>query len=136
MQRIPTHGLTIITLLLGNWSKTMNTMPEKIYSIYPPTVINTTDGSRFAVYSGSGWFQVDEDFTMEDAVARWVKTKDLSLVQESIGDKSWEVESSKKGKFYTVRYNDGRWGCNCPANTYHRNKECRHIKQIKEKQNV
>ena len=134
MQRIPTHGLTIIILHLGNWSKRMNELPEKIVSLYPPTVINCSDGTRFAVYSGSGWFQVDEDFTLEDAVARWEKwTPNSQPLNESIGDKSWQVESSKKGSFYTVRFNNGYWGCSCPANTYHRNKECRHIREIKEK---
>ena len=106
MQRIPTHGLTIIILHLGNWSKRMNELPEKIVSIYPPTVINCSDGSRFAVYSGSGWFPVDEDFTLEDAMSRWVKwTPESKPLNESIGDKSWQVESSKKGSFYTVRNN-------------------------------
>jgi len=112
----------------------MNELPEKIVSLYPPTVINCSDGTRFAVYSGSGWFQVDEDFTLEDAVARWEKwTPNSQPLNESIGDKSWQVESSKKGSFYTVRFNNGYWGCSCPANTYHRNKECRHIREIKEK---
>ena len=115
----------------------MSTLPDKIVSIYPPVVINTTDGGRYAVYSGSGWFPVDEDFTQEDAKARWVQcSPNTQPLNESINDKSWKVESSKKGSFYTVRYHDGKWGCTCPANTYHRNKECRHIKKIKETNNV
>lgn len=112
----------------------MNELPDKIVSIYPPTIINTPDGARFAVYSGSGWFPVDEDFTQEDAMARWEKwTPQSKPINESIQDKSWQVESSKKGSFYTVRYYNGHWGCSCPANTYHRGKECKHIKQIREK---
>jgi hypothetical protein len=115
----------------------MNELPEKIVSLYRPTVINTIDGTRFAVYSGSGWFKVDEDFTLEDALARWEQwVPEQKPIQESIKDKSWEVESSKKGSFYTVRFYNGHWGCNCPANTYHRGKECRHIKEIRKKENV
>jgi len=112
----------------------MSELPEKIVSMYPPTVINCSDGTRFAVYSGSGWFQVGEDFTLEDAVARWEKwTPDGKTTINEVKDKSWQVESSKKGSFYTVRNNGRRWGCSCPSNTYNRNKECRHIKEIKEK---
>ena len=112
----------------------MNNLPDKIVSLYPPVVLNTPDGERFAVYSGSGWFPVDDEFTYEDAMSRWEKwTPAAKPINESINDKSWQVESSKKGSFYTVRYHNGYWGCNCPANTYHRGKECRHIKQIKEK---
>jgi hypothetical protein len=113
----------------------MNELPEKIVSLYPPTVINCSDGTRFAVYSGSGWFQVDEDFTLEDAMSRWEKwtPSGKTPLNEEVKDKSWQVESSKKGSFYTVRNNGHYWGCSCPANTYHRNKECRHIREIKEK---
>lgn len=113
----------------------MSTLPEKIVSIYPPTIINTSDGGRYVVYSGSGWFPVDEEFTQEQAMSHWVQwtSKSKETLNESIQDKSWQVESSKRGSYYTVRYLDGKWGCNCPANTYHRGRECRHIKQIKEK---
>lgn len=112
----------------------MNNLPEKIVSLYPPTIIHTVHDKKFAVYSSSGWFEVDEDFTLQDAYDRWEKwVPSGKPLNESIQDKSWEVESSKKGSFYTVRNNGNYWGCSCPANTYHRNKECRHIKEIKEK---
>lgn len=112
----------------------MNELPDKIVSVYAPVVINTVDGGRYAVYSGSGWYKVGDEFTLEDALARWEKwVPERKPLTESIKDASWQVESSKKGTFYTVRFYDGHWGCNCPANTYHRGKECKHIKSIREK---
>ena len=113
----------------------MNKLPDKIVSLYPPTVINVLEGKRYAVYSGSGWFEVDEEFTMEDAMSRWEKWTPNGTIalNEEVKDKSWQVESSKKDSFYTVRNHNNYWGCSCPANSYHRNKECRHIREIKEK---
>ena len=37
-----------------------------------------------------------------------------------------EIESSKPGKFYTVRFSHGQWSCNCPDHVY-RNSHCKHI---------
>lgn len=115
----------------------MSQLPEKIVSLYPPVVLHSPlDGQKYAVYSSSGWFPVDDDFTYEDAMARWERWEpEAKPINESINDSSWQVESSKKGSFYTVRYYNGIWGCDCPANMYHRNKECRHIRETKSKIN-
>lgn len=109
----------------------MNELPDKIVSTYAPVVIDTLQG-RYAVYAGAGWYPVDDTFTEKDALDRWEKWMPESLpVEESIENQSWEVESSKKGKFYTVRYRNGHWSCNCPANTYYRGNECKHIKSTR-----
>ena len=42
-----------------------------------------------------------------------------------------EVEGSK-GKKYTVKCNDDRWSCTCPAFGWSGNSGCKHIKQIKD----
>jgi len=110
----------------------MNQLPDKIVGLYPPVIANTAHG-RYAIYSGSqyGWFEVDETFTHEDAMSRWVRMEFTNESPVSSEHRTWEVENSKKNGFYTVRNHANNWSCSCPAGMYHR-KECKHIRQIKE----
>lgn len=80
-------------------------------------------------YVCPGWHQVPSgttreqiEFDMHDYV---VKSKPLSGIM-----KTFQVESSKPGKFYEVKNNNGNWSCNCPASSFHRG-DCKHIKALK-----
>jgi|688.fasta_scaffold01216_26 hypothetical protein len=112
----------------------MTYIPDKVVSILPPAILGEA-GRKHVIYgmcqSDSGFYHVPDDFTYEDARSRWVQwTPPPKIKAES---KTWNVESSKKGSFYNVKNDGNYWSCSCPSNIYHRNKDCRHIKQIKEK---
>ena len=42
----------------------------------------------------------------------------------------WEVEGSK-GKKYTVKVDDDKWSCSCPAFGWSRGSGCKHISKVK-----
>jgi hypothetical protein len=108
-------------------------IPKKITSLYPPTVVDTQSG-RYAVYSGgkdSGWYPVSKDFTMEDALKRWVKLE-VGKADKS-GDWTWQVENSKKNGFYTVKFDKQGWSCTCTGFGFRRT--CKHVEQTKKKIN-
>lgn len=52
--------------------------------------------------------------------------------EKPIGE-TWEVTGSK-GNQYVVSLSSGRWSCTCPGHGF-RNR-CRHVEEIREKQNV
>lgn len=111
---------------------TTNILPEKVTTLYPPTVVTTISG-RYAVYSGGGnggWFAVDENFTMKDAMDRWEK---LQMKKEEPKDLSsawkWEVPNSKGNGTYDVEFNKGGWNCSCVGFSFRR--DCKHVQQIK-----
>jgi hypothetical protein len=45
---------------------------------------------------------------------------------------AYKVEGSKGNK-YTIVNDGGIWTCSCPAHGFGRGKDCKHIKQIKNK---
>ena len=45
----------------------------KIEGCYPPTIMTTISGVRYAI-SGSSWVEIEDDVTMEDALKGWIST--------------------------------------------------------------
>ena len=50
----------------------------------------------------------------------------------NISKRTYKVEGSK-GNVYDVKYDSGRWSCDCPAYSWSRGSECKHIKSIRTK---
>ena len=109
-----------------------NTFPQKITTLYPPTIVNTVSG-RYAVYAGGeqgGWFEVDENFTMQDAMDRWEKLSFAKQEPKTPADMwKWEVDNSKGTGKYTVQFDRSGWNCSCVGFSFRR--DCKHVQQIK-----
>ena len=48
--------------------------------------------------------------------------------------KEYKVKGSK-GNVYKVVSDDGIWTCSCPAHGFGRGKDCKHITELKKKEN-
>lgn len=130
----------------------MNELPEKIFSQYPPTIIDTSKG-RYVVYEvGNGWYPVDAEFTIEDAMKRWEQKRPIELPsQEPDAPVSTRAQGKKivihvdkvtsasdPSKSYEVlRYDDDTYSCNCPSwvfknkGTDDNSRHCKHIDKVK-----
>ena len=56
------------------------------------------------------------------------KSKNIKVKSE------WKVSGSK-GNVYKVVNDDGFWSCSCPAHGFGRGRDCKHIVELKTKQN-
>lgn len=135
----------------------MNELPEKVFSQYPPTIIDTPNG-RYVVFEvGSNWYPVDANFTHEDAMTHWERKRGIIVppqeeakraahaipVGKKIVVKTTSVASSTNAaKSYEVlEYDDGSYSCNCPSWVF-KNKGtdsseermCKHIVKVKQEQ--
>jgi len=103
----------------------MNNLPDKIVNFLPPTIVELR-GKRWVVFSSAGWFEVDSNFTMEDAFKRWVKWKPSGA---DLPEQTFEIASKRSGDIYKVKYKNRTWSCECAGFSFRRN--CRHIKLAK-----
>ena len=93
-------------------------------SLYPPTVVSFSDGTRYAI-SGNKWVPVEDNIGVKDL--KWTpldKDKDFGIEK-----KKWEVVGST-GSIYAVKYQKGfGWHCSCKGYLYRRS--CRHVDNLK-----
>jgi len=108
-------------------------MELKIVS-HLPAVSFELDG-KFWIAAGAQWVEVDRIYTPKELEKIWVKEQPkyqyTSTKQES-KTKTYKVAGSK-GKSYTIIQKGSEWSCNCPASTFRRWENCKHIKEIKSK---
>lgn len=106
-------------------------IPKKIVSLLHPTVV-TLGGQRYLVISGSkdqdGWYPVKDTFTFEKAQSIWTRRVfgDVINIQET---KLIKIPNSKKNGYYTVKFVDNDWTCDCTGFGFRR--KCRHIDEAK-----
>jgi hypothetical protein len=101
----------------------LDTIPEKVASMWHPTIIKGVQG-RYAVF-GSKWFRVDDSFTFEDALKHWEPERKKAVTPK---ENSWKVKNSKGNGYYTVSFNSV-WNCTCTGFGFRR--DCKHVQQIK-----
>ena len=97
-------------------------------------IINTISGT----YVCPGWHPVPAGTTREQIEFDMTSTpsvKKAATEEPKMANKEWQIESSKKNKFYTVSLRDATWDCTCPAKNFHRG-DCKHIKAQKSLQEV
>lgn len=97
----------------------------------PPTLFNANDGKRYILPT---WQEVLPETTISDI--EWVKmilTDEVKTkVKEKIEENTFKFESkSDPGSFYTVTKKGDKYKCTCPGSFRAFDKECKHIKQIK-----
>jgi len=101
----------------------------KIHSFLPPGI--TTIGGK--TYVCPGWHEVPCDTTLNEVYERW--TQDLPKMENKPTHLiNVMVDSSTAGKQYNVTFDGTYWNCECQGFGFRRN--CRHIKEIKEQNNI
>ena len=108
----------------------------KIYTFPPSDQYGEVFGlakTNSGTYVCPGWHPVPNGTTRDQIKfhpsAKVVKPKAAPIITKT-ENRSWQVEASKPGKFYTVSEKDSRWDCTCPAKMFHRG-DCKHIKAKK-----
>ena len=92
-------------------------------------IVRTSSGN----YVCPGWHSVPQGTTRDQIEFDMTSTptvKKAVTEEPKMANKEWQVESSKKNKFYTVSLRDNTWDCTCPAKNFHRG-DCKHIKAQK-----
>jgi hypothetical protein len=113
-------------------SKEIFTFPHSDFYGEVFAIVKTISGT----YVCPGWHPVPEG-TERDQI-RFLpsdKPKRVELKNEQTIEKTWKVESSKPGKFYTVLFNGKSWSCNCPSAQFHRG-DCKHVKMKKSEESL
>jgi hypothetical protein len=91
---------------------------------------NGTGGFTFHVKDGKkfitpAFIEVPMDTDFKDVI---VEPKPPRA--EDLPDKVWKFTGSK-GNEYEVKRANGGFTCTCPASMFQRNKECKHIREVK-----
>lgn len=96
-----------------------------------PAISFELDG-KYWIACGAQWIEVDRIYSPKELSKIWVKAKPkyVAVVEKPSKPKTYAVKGSK-GISYKVKNANGAWSCNCPASTFRRWEECKHIKQVK-----
>lgn len=83
---------------------------------------------------GDGWVKVNRHYSWTELEKLWDKIEYgiRKTIQKSEVKKEYEVKGSK-GNSYKIVNDEGIWTCSCPAHGFGRGKDCKHIKEIKNK---
>ena len=102
----------------------------KYKSFKPLVCFKSTQSDQYYIIADGAWYKVDRFYSPEE----------LNLLQEKISYsdkefkgtpiKSYEVNGSN-GKIYEVTYISNMWNCTCPAHSFKKYADCKHITQIK-----
>lgn len=93
-------------------------------------------GGKYWLACGAQWIEVDHVYTQEELKKAWINERPSympPIPTTKQKTESYRVAGSK-GKSYIVKNKSGVWSCNCPASTFRRWEECKHITAIKTKQ--
>lgn len=106
-------------------------MKRIVHSFVVPIVhTSTQDGKRYIIADGK-WTEVESDFHWNDII--WFQ-KPFKGGKHNAFKIQMEFEvTGSGGKKYTVRCDENRWSCSCPAYGYSFGRtECKHIKAKKD----
>lgn len=87
------------------------------------------DGQCFIIADGI-WHKVDRMYSVEELelLQEKISYEDISLKHLNV--KSYTVNGSKNST-YEVTYMNNVWSCTCPAHSFRKYSDCKHITQIK-----
>jgi hypothetical protein len=102
----------------------------KIKSHLPPASFEL-DG-KYWIACGAQWVEVERVYSSEELKTIWVNERDeyRPIVKPAEKIKNYKVKGSGNIT-YVVKNKNGNWSCNCPASTFRRGTECKHVAQIK-----
>ena len=102
-----------------------------VHSFMPPVVFDSIQepGIRYVIADGK-WTQIPNHLGYKHILHF---KKDHKDGKHHAFKSTFEQEvDGSKGKKYTVKCEDDRWSCSCPAFGFSGNSGCKHIKQIKD----
>ena len=108
-----------------------------INSLLPPVSFQSVVDNQWYIAttdSKLGWVKVDRKYEWEELNKMWRKktygTK--NKIKPKPIKQTYSVDGSKGNKSTVINDSD-IWACTCPAFGWGRGKDCKHIKQIKNK---
>lgn len=110
---------------------------RRFRSHYPPLSFQGTFSHQWYVIcssDGDGWVKVDRSYSWNELEKLWDKIEYGNKAKPTptkTKSKEYKVAGSK-GNTYKVVNDAGVWTCSCPAHSFGRGKDCKHIKQIKD----
>ena len=99
-------------------------------SFTPPVYFQSPISEKHYIIVDGKWNEVTRSYTMTELMEIWEKVTYTKTESTSINKRSYEVHGSK-GNVYEVSIVNGIWGCTCPAHSFKRYVDCKHITQIK-----
>lgn len=101
----------------------------KFKTFNPLVCFKSTISNCYYIIADGKWHEVDRQYSLEELV----------LMHEKITPKETAVNSSRKsyevsgsgGKIYEVTFMNSMWSCTCPAHSFRKYTDCKHITQIK-----
>ena len=102
-----------------------------VHSHMPPVVFDSIQepGIRYLIADGK-WTPIPNHLGYKHVI-HFKKPSEKEKHHAFKNTFEQEVDGSK-GKKYTVKCEDDRWSCTCPAFGFSGNSGCKHIKQIKD----
>ena len=107
----------------------------KFKSLYPPVCIWGPFTESWYIIVDGKWNPVTRFYSWAELEPMWEKiqqTKSEAKSQKLGVKETYKVKGSK-GNVYNVVNDDGFWTCTCPAHSFGRGRDCKHITQLKSK---
>ena len=109
----------------------------RLKSFYPPISYKGAITNKWYVIcssDGDGWVEVNRQYSWSELEKLWDKIQygTPKTMEKVVVKKEYKVKGSK-GNVYNVENYNGYWSCTCPAYGFGRGKDCKHIKEIKNK---
>ena len=106
-------------------------------SYLPPVSFQSVVNGQWYIVTTKEWIKVDRKYNWDEISLMWKQLVSKPIQTQNtkslnISKRTYIVEGSK-GNVYDVKYDSGRWSCDCPAYSWSRGSECKHIKSIRTK---
>ena len=99
----------------------------QIESMIPPSMVNTLSGK----YIVPGWIPCHPKTELSDII--WIKKLPKKEQVKEID--TWRFKSSSGDGEYVTKRNGFKYTCNCPGVWRAKDRECKHIKEVKSYEN-
>lgn len=96
----------------------------KVESLLPPGIIRINNKT----FITPGWVPCHPKTKLSDII--WIK-KTLQEKEENKEINTWRFKSSSGDGEYLTKKNDFKYTCNCPGYWRSKDRECKHIKEVK-----
>ncbi len=101
-----------------------------VHSYIPPIVFTSpTDPDKRFVIADGKWTEIPFHLGQKHIIH--FKKEYKNSKNEAFKNTFEQEVDGSKGKKYTVKNEDDRWSCTCPAFGWSGNSGCKHIKQVK-----
>ena len=102
----------------------------KFKTFNPLVCFKSTTSDQYYIIVDGIWHAVDRYYTRDELNLMHEKISYINKEVKIILSESFEVSGSK-GNFYDVTVTNGVWHCTCPAHSFRKHSDCKHITQIK-----